>query len=189
MPLDTRRSHIYSPDRLPTRENDSVFLGILLLLVLAVYFRVSQHGFINYDDPLYVTANRVVQAGLTVGGIRWTFTSFHAYTWHPLTWLSHMPDVQFFGVDLAWHHLVNLLFHLANTFLLYIVLKRMTGAGFTPTSPSSACSSPSSGGAGDLAERLRLGRKQFVPADIALFGALSVASFLQIGRWRDNITL
>ena len=61
-------------------------------------------------------------------GIGWAFTTGHAANWHPLTWISHMVDVQLFGLHPGWHHLVNLLFHLANTLLLFLVLHRMTNA-------------------------------------------------------------
>ncbi len=76
----------------------------------------------------YVTDNRHVQDGLTVEGILWAFTTGHAGYWHPLTWISHMVDVQLFGLQPGWHHLTNLLFHLASTLLLFLVLHRMTKA-------------------------------------------------------------
>ena len=66
--------------------------------------------------------------GFTWEGIRWAFTALAAANWHPLTWLSHMLDVSLFGLDPGFHHLVNLLFHLLNTALLFFVLKAMTGA-------------------------------------------------------------
>ena len=61
-------------------------------------------------------------------GIRWAFTTLYAEFWHPLTWLSHMLDVQLFGLEPRGHHLTNLLFHLANTLLLFLVFHRMTKA-------------------------------------------------------------
>ena len=102
---------------------------VLLTLVTAgVYGQVWNFGFINYDDPIYVTDNVVVRKGLTWEGIRWAFTTNAANIWHPLTWLSHMLDVSLFGLDPGFHHLVNLLFHLLNTSLLFLVLKTATGA-------------------------------------------------------------
>jgi len=55
-------------------------------------------------------------------------TTGHAGNWHPLTWLSHMLDCQLFGVNAGGHHLTSLLLHLANTLLLFGVLRRLTGA-------------------------------------------------------------
>ena len=71
--------------------------------------------------------NTIVQQGLTWNGVRWAFTGYHVANYHPLTWLSHMLDCQLFGVDSAWHHRVNLLFHIANSILLLLVLRHMTG--------------------------------------------------------------
>ncbi len=101
---------------------------VLTLVTLAVFWQVRDHDFINLDDEQYVTQNPHVRGGLTAGGLAWAFTTIHASNWHPLTWLSHMLDSQLFGMDPAGHHLVNLLFHVANTLLLFLVLNRMTQA-------------------------------------------------------------
>lgn len=101
---------------------------LLAALTLVVFGQVCGHGFSIYDDCLYVTDNRVVQAGLTAKGIAWASTTWHASNWHPLTWASHMLDVSLYGPNPAGHHLTNLLFHAANAVLLFLVLLRMTGA-------------------------------------------------------------
>jgi len=101
---------------------------ILTIVTLVAFWQLKDHEFINYDDRDYVTENLHVQGGLTLQGVTWAFTTFHAGNWHPLTWLSHMLDVQFFGLKPGWHHLMNLLFHIANTLLLFLVLHRMTKA-------------------------------------------------------------
>lgn len=111
----------------PMRRMLPVFV-LLTLVTAGVYGQVWNFGFINYDDPLYVTDNPIVQRGFTWEGIRWAFTALAAANWHPLTWLSHMLDVSLFGLDPGFHHLVNLLFHLLNTALLFFALKAMTGA-------------------------------------------------------------
>src|SRR5205085_876328 len=66
--------------------------------------------------------------GLTLKGIGWAFTTFHAGNWHPLTWLSHMLDSQLFGLSASKHLMVNTLIHVANTLLLFFFLKRLTQA-------------------------------------------------------------
>jgi Flp pilus assembly protein TadD len=100
----------------------------LIVPTVAVYWQIRSHDFLNYDDDSYVTENRHVQGGLTWKGITWAFTTTHASNWHPLTWLSHMLDCQLYGLNPKGHHLTNLLLHIANTLLLFLVLKRMTGA-------------------------------------------------------------
>ena len=106
-------------------------LIISLLLIIAAFmafWQVTHCDFTNFDDTEYVTDNKHIQDGLTVEGIIWAFTTGHASNWHPLTWVSHMVDVQLFGLQPGWHHLTSLLFHLANTLLLFLVLHRMTKA-------------------------------------------------------------
>src|SRR5215472_184454 len=100
----------------------------LLVAVFAVYAQVGTHAFINFDDPIYVTENSQVLAGLTLNGVIWAFTTFHDSNWLPLTWLSHMLDVQLFGLHSGWHHLTNISLHALSTLLLFVALRRMTGA-------------------------------------------------------------
>ena len=101
---------------------------VLALVTLVVFWQVRDHEFINLDDEQYVTRNPHVRGGLTAGGLAWAFTTTHASNWHPLTWLSHMLDSQLFGMNAAGHLLVNLLFHVANALLVFLVLNRMTQA-------------------------------------------------------------
>jgi len=96
----------------------------LLLGVLALYAPTFRHGFVAYDDPLYVRDNEVVGAGLTLDGLRWAF-GFHAGNWHPLTWLSHMLDVELFGLAPGPHHLVNAGLHALATLLLFALGVRL----------------------------------------------------------------
>lgn len=99
---------------------------LLVAATLAVYIQVINHEFVNFDDPVYVTENRHVKGGLTLEGVIWAITTTYGSNWHPLTWLSHMLDHELFGLDPGVHHLTNLLFHLANTLLLFFVFRRMT---------------------------------------------------------------
>ena len=100
----------------------------LFLVVLFAYRRSASSEFITLDDPLYVTANERVQEGLSAGSIAWAWTTFDATNWHPLTWLSHMLDVELFGLDAGKHHLTSVVLHGANAVLLLVLLFRMTGA-------------------------------------------------------------
>jgi len=100
----------------------------LVLATLLVYRQVQNCEFVHYDDDQYVTGNPHIRAGLTAGSFRWAFTAAWASNWHPLTWLSHMLDCELFGLNPRWHHTTSLLFHLANTLLLFLVLRSMTGS-------------------------------------------------------------
>ncbi len=95
---------------------------------LAIHSGVRADAFLHFDDDLYVTDNPWVRDGLTWRGVAWAFRTLHAANWHPLTWLSHMLDVQLFGLDPGAHHLVNAAIHALNAALLLVVLARLTGA-------------------------------------------------------------
>ena len=107
-------------------------IGLICLLltaaVLAVFWRALDCDFVNYDDPAYVTSNPEVQHGLTRQSFLWAWRSVAASNWHPLTWLSHMADVDLYGLNPRGHHLTNLLLHAANAVLLFLVLRSLTGA-------------------------------------------------------------
>ena len=104
-------------------------IGLLLIVAtLGVFWQVRSHDFLNYDDDVYVSENAQVQEGFTQKSVIWAFTSGYASNWHPLTWLSHMLDCQLFGLNPGGHHLTNLMLHLANTLLLFLLLNRMTSS-------------------------------------------------------------
>jgi len=100
--------------------------GLLALTTFALYLPVAWYGFVNYDDNLYITENPIVQAGVTWAGVKWAFTTGALSNWNPLAWLSFMTDCGVFGLNPAGPHLVNVLFHAANTALLFGLLLRLT---------------------------------------------------------------
>lgn len=100
----------------------------LTIVMLMVFWQVHKFGFVNYDDGIYVSRNHHILTGFTLENVIWVFTSEHCGNWHPLTGLSHILDCRLFGLNPGMHHLVNLLFHIGNTLLLFSLLKRMTGA-------------------------------------------------------------
>src|ERR1044071_8184179 len=104
-----------------------ILLG-LAVMTLAIYVQVIGHQFITLDDPTYIRENSMVNRGITLTGLVWAFTTFHATNWHPLTWISHMIDCQLFGMNAGRHLLVNVLIHVANTLLVFWFLLRTTHA-------------------------------------------------------------
>jgi hypothetical protein len=119
----------------PGSSATSAFSGSVLWIALAliavnviVYAPVWRFDFVTIDDPIYIGNNPHVAAGLTWGGVSWAFTAFHAGYWIPLIWLSHMLDVQLYGMNAGLHHVTNVLLHIVNTILLFGLLYRVTGA-------------------------------------------------------------
>jgi len=110
--------------------HDILVCLFLVVAALAVYWQVQNHDFVNFDDDHYVYENQYVRKGLGLKSIVWAFSyaSQEKTYWHPVAWLSHMLDCQLFGLKPGKHHLINLIFHIANTLLLFIAFRWMTGA-------------------------------------------------------------
>jgi protein O-mannosyl-transferase len=105
---------------------DLAVCGFLLLAIAAVFGQTVQYDFTDCDDSLYVTENPHVTGGMTAERVVWAFTQSYAANWHPLTWLSHMLDCQFYGLEHpGGHHLTNVILHAANTILLFLVLRQL----------------------------------------------------------------
>ncbi|MHC4573731.1 MAG: tetratricopeptide repeat protein [Planctomycetota bacterium] len=113
----------------PSHDKLRVFLiyMVLALATFAAYEPVRNNDFVSYDDHSYVAKNPHVTAGITPRSVSWAFTGSHFHMWHPITSLSHMLDCQLFGLNPFWHHLTSLLLHIANSLILFSVLKRTTG--------------------------------------------------------------
>ena len=101
-----------------------VLLGVLILVV---YWKVQYHEFVNYDDGRYITENKHIK-DFSKENFIWAFTQSHSANWHPVTWLSHMLDIQLYGLNPRGHHLTSLALHIANSLLLFLVFARMTGS-------------------------------------------------------------
>jgi len=107
-----------------------VSFGVCIFLAGIVWLVFGQtlgHPFINFDDPEYVYENPEINAGLTAHGVIWAFTHLPSPDWFPLTSISHMLDVQFYGLRAGGHHLTSVLVHTAVVILLFLVLRQMTG--------------------------------------------------------------
>lgn len=119
------------PLRIDNKEKFKAILALILVTVtIALYSKALLNGFVNFDDPDYVTENPYVLKGMTIEGVYWAFTAIDYANWHPLTWLTHMLDAQIFGIYPMGHHMTNVLLHGANTFLLFLFLFRTTGASW-----------------------------------------------------------
>lgn len=100
---------------------------LLMALCWAAFGGALQCGFVYFDDDQYVFENAAIAGGWSWSAVRWAFTTGHAANWHPLTWLSHMTDIELFGMDPRAHHAVNVWIHALNAVLLFGVLRKLTG--------------------------------------------------------------
>ena len=113
-----------------SKRNHWLIIAMLAVGTLFLYWPLRSAEFLIFDDPDYVYENPVIKKGLTSEGLKWAFAKRHASNWHPLTWISHMIDVQLFGMNAGAHHLTNVAIHCANSVLLFVLLLRTTGLGW-----------------------------------------------------------
>jgi Tfp pilus assembly protein PilF len=114
---------------IPTMKGSALVLAVALAIATAILYQATlRNQFVNYDDPAYVTKNVQVLQGLSWKNTIWAFTSTAEANWHPVTWLSHMADVQFFGVHPAGHHFTNLFLHLCNVLLVFFLLSAVSSS-------------------------------------------------------------
>ena len=123
-----RPEFAHEMNSLGRHRNVALVCMLLAIVTLAVFWPVRRAEFINCDDQVYVIENEPVTGGLTGAGAAWAFRSVEAGNWHPLTWLSHMTDVQLYGLKAGGHHATNLALHTASVVLLFLVLRAMTQA-------------------------------------------------------------
>lgn len=127
---NTNAPETISESRCSSIRLDVIICAVFALITFTVYGQVINHEFIDFDDDKYVTDNDHVQSGLNPKSISWSFSfsDKNQIYWHPLTWISHMSDCQLYGLNPGMHHLTNLVIHLVNTVLLFLLFRWMTGA-------------------------------------------------------------
>ena len=103
-------------------------LAALVAITIAAYTPVWQFDFVAIDDPQYVSENPHLAGGVSLSSVQWALTTGREANWHPLTWLSHLLDVELYGLNPGPHHATSLVLHVLNTLLLFAVLRAMTGA-------------------------------------------------------------
>ena len=151
----------------------------LIAITWAVFGQTVGHDFVNFDDPIYVSENDHVRAGLSWQGVAWAFTHIHSHNWHPLTTISHMLDCQLFGLKPGAHHFVNVLLHSATAALLFFLLAQFTGSPSSPQDESVSPRRPDRTGA--------IGNSAFVAAVFAIH-PLHVESVAWISERKDVLS-
>ena len=94
------------------------------LLTLLFYLPVLAGGFLNWDDPAYITHNPNIR-GWTLPHLHWMLTNEGAGFWIPLTWFSLSLDYFIGGLSPFVYHLHNLLLHLINVLLVFATSLRL----------------------------------------------------------------
>jgi tetratricopeptide (TPR) repeat protein len=126
---DAAEANVSHAGAAPPADHYTLIVCVALVAITCFVFgQTREYGFVNYDDPGYVSENAAVLGGLSMAGVVWAFTNTHGGNWHPLTTMSHMLDCELFGARAGMHHVVNVLLHSTAAVLLFLVWQRMTGA-------------------------------------------------------------
>lgn len=169
--------------RLPSYAPDLAVALVLVVVTAWLYAPVARHEFLNYDDPAYVTHNEHVKSGFSRDNLWWALTVSHAANWHPLTWMSHMLDVELYGYQNArGHHLTNVALHITSAVLLFLAWRALLG-GRVATGGQAASSD------GDASSDLAL--RFWAPALIAAVFAwhpLHVESVAWVAERKDMLS-
>jgi Flp pilus assembly protein TadD len=113
----------------PSRKSIALLICLAIILTgSTIYWQVGNYGFTSFDDNGYITENAAVSQGLTIEAVKWAFDlNVKHFYWQPVTWLSHMLDVELFGLNAGPHHLINVLIHIINSLLVFALLSWLTG--------------------------------------------------------------
>lgn len=99
-----------------------------ILLITAICFVPSLYnGWVNWDDPAYVLSNPLVVSD----SIQWSaiFQKDQVLgIYHPITLISYGVDYQIWEFNSFGYHLTNVVFHLCNTLLVFLIIKRLNGS-------------------------------------------------------------
>ena len=109
-----------------TPKTKIILCALLVILVYGSFNVILENGFITFDDPLYIVKNQNILSGFSIDSLKWAFQTTHTGNWIPLTWLSHMLDVELFGDNPGSHHRTNLIIHCINALLVFLLLDKMT---------------------------------------------------------------
>lgn len=121
--------NITLPDTEGKNINTVYFIAfIIALLTFIVYLPALQNGFVNWDDDVYVYKNLSIQS-LDLGFLRWVSSAVVSANWHPLTLLSYATDYAIWGLNPFGYHLVNIVLHSANTFLVFLLSYKLISYG------------------------------------------------------------
>ena len=120
------------------RKETALLFIVLFGAILATYWQVGSHEFINFDDNTYLYENKNIKDGLSIQSLSWALTASHASNWHPVTWISHIIDIEIFGMNAGRHHAINVLFHFVLFHIPYTFIF-VEEDSFLPHHPFDSC--------------------------------------------------
>ncbi len=97
----------------------------LVLIVVAVFISIVGHRFLYQWDDHWVVFNQYTDAGLNLKNLWKVLTEFYSGQYAPFNELSYILIHSVFGYSPMAFHAASLLWHVANTLLLFLFLNRL----------------------------------------------------------------
>ena len=98
----------------------------LLLITAITFLPVLNCDILNWDDDWMLMKNDLVLS-ISLSNIWKILTTVYFYNYHALVFLSYAFEYHFFEFNPIVYHATNLLFHLANVYLVYRLIKLLSG--------------------------------------------------------------
>jgi tetratricopeptide (TPR) repeat protein len=98
----------------------------LVIVTIIVFSPCFKAGFINWDEKRYLFETPMVQQ-LNWENIKAIFSEKVLLSYNPLVVLSFAIDYSFVAQKPEWYHVLNVLLHVANTLLLFMIIRKLTG--------------------------------------------------------------
>jgi protein O-mannosyl-transferase len=97
--------------------------GVLLATFLA-YLPVLDADFINYDDDVYITENPYIR-NFNADNLKQLFSSYYYNQYSPVAMTLMALQMIAFGVDPTALKLISVLLHVANTLLVFLLIRQL----------------------------------------------------------------
>ena len=111
----------------PSFWSEGWVFALLAIAAFVVYQPTLNFGFTNWDDPTYVKDNPWIR-DFTADGFKRLFTVFLSGNYHPLVLVSYWLEMKWGGGDPSLFHKTNLILHILNSILTYLILRRIFSA-------------------------------------------------------------
>ncbi|MBO9703793.1 MAG: tetratricopeptide repeat protein [Sporocytophaga sp.] len=114
------------------KQNLNLVLLIILtgILTYLSYTPVLKNKFTNWDDPNYVTESPFISL-IEKGDFKSYFTENHMGNYHPFALISLSLDYQSDKFNPLPYHRTNLILHILNSFLVFLLIYRLLGNSYT----------------------------------------------------------
>ena len=112
------------------RRRQHVGLTLLLIIVTALvaYWPTVENGFVQWDEPNYVTENPLLTDPEGLSKV-WTTVKNTERQYYPLLVTNYWLQYRFWGENPVGYHAVNLLFHVCNSVLVFYLIRALGAAG------------------------------------------------------------